>query len=72
MAILRAVVDQGLAVGASQRSVEQQAMRAVSGPGCRPRIEEKRMAEFRRVRDELRSYLDSFAKLQKLCLNCGR
>ncbi len=30
-AILRAVVDQGLAVGASQRSVEQQAMRAVSG-----------------------------------------
>jgi hypothetical protein len=30
------------------------------------------MAEFRRVRDELRSYLDSFAKLQKLCLNCGR
>jgi AcrR family transcriptional regulator len=31
MAILRAVVDQGLAVGASQRSVEQQAMRAVSG-----------------------------------------
>jgi len=31
MAILRAVVDQGLAVGAPQRSVEQQAMRAVSG-----------------------------------------
>jgi AcrR family transcriptional regulator len=31
MAILRAVVDQGLAVDASQRSVEQQAMRAVSG-----------------------------------------
>ena len=31
MAILRAVVDQGLAVGASQRSVEQQAMRALSG-----------------------------------------
>lgn len=31
MAILRAVVDQGLAVGASQRSVEEQAMRAVSG-----------------------------------------
>ena len=31
IAILRAVVDQGLAVGASQRSVEQQAMRAVSG-----------------------------------------
>jgi AcrR family transcriptional regulator len=30
MAILRAVVDQGLAVGASQRSVERQAMRAVS------------------------------------------
>jgi hypothetical protein len=26
-----AVVDQGLAVGASQRSVKQQAMRAVSG-----------------------------------------
>jgi AcrR family transcriptional regulator len=31
MAILRAVVDQGLAVGASRRSVERQAMRAVSG-----------------------------------------
>jgi AcrR family transcriptional regulator len=31
MAILRAVVDQGLAVGASQRLVEQQAMRAVCG-----------------------------------------
>jgi AcrR family transcriptional regulator len=31
MAILRAVVDQGLAVSASQRSVEQQATRAVSG-----------------------------------------
>ena len=31
MAILRAVVDQGLAVGASQRSVEQHAMRALSG-----------------------------------------
>jgi hypothetical protein len=31
MAILRAVVDQGLAVGASQRSVEHQAMRAVNG-----------------------------------------
>jgi AcrR family transcriptional regulator len=31
MAILRAVVDQGLAVGASQRWVEQQAMRAVIG-----------------------------------------
>jgi AcrR family transcriptional regulator len=31
MAILRAVVDQGLAVGASQRSVELQAMRALSG-----------------------------------------
>src|SRR5580704_11621724 len=31
MAILRAVVDQGLAVGASQRLVEQQAMHAVSG-----------------------------------------
>src|SRR5580658_648976 len=31
MAILRAVVDQGLAVGASQQSVEQQAMRALSG-----------------------------------------
>src|SRR5580698_4935506 len=31
MAILRAVVDQGLAVDASQRSVERQAMRAVSG-----------------------------------------
>src|ERR1700722_53624 len=29
MAILRAVVDQGLAAGASQRSVERQAMRAV-------------------------------------------
>jgi AcrR family transcriptional regulator len=31
MAILRAVADQGLAIGASQRSVERQAMRAVSG-----------------------------------------
>jgi AcrR family transcriptional regulator len=31
MAIMRAVVDQGLAVGASRRSVEQQALRAVSG-----------------------------------------
>jgi AcrR family transcriptional regulator len=31
MAILRAVVDQGLAVGASQRSIERQALRAVSG-----------------------------------------
>jgi AcrR family transcriptional regulator len=31
IAILRAVVDQGLAVGASQRSVRQQAIRAVSG-----------------------------------------
>ena len=31
MAILRAVVDQGLAVGTSQRLVEQQAMCAVSG-----------------------------------------
>jgi AcrR family transcriptional regulator len=31
MAILRSVVDRGLAVGASQRSVEQLAMRAVSG-----------------------------------------
>ena len=31
MAILRAVVDQGLALGASQRAVERQAMRAVSG-----------------------------------------
>lgn len=31
MAIVRAVVDQGLAVGASQRSVEQHALRAVSG-----------------------------------------
>jgi AcrR family transcriptional regulator len=31
MAILRAVVDQGLAMGASPRSVEQHAMRAVSG-----------------------------------------
>ena len=31
MAILRAVVDQGLAVGASQRPVEQQALRALSG-----------------------------------------
>jgi AcrR family transcriptional regulator len=31
MAILRAVVDQGLAVGARQRSVERQAMRALSG-----------------------------------------
>jgi AcrR family transcriptional regulator len=31
MAILRVVVDQGLAVSASQRSVEQQATRAVSG-----------------------------------------
>jgi hypothetical protein len=30
MAILRAVVDQGLAFGASQPSVERQAMRAVS------------------------------------------
>jgi arsenate reductase len=27
--------------------------------------EEKRIAEFRRVRDELRSYLDGFAKLPK-------
>lgn len=25
------------------------------------------MAEFRRVRDELRSHLDSFARLQELC-----
>ena len=31
MAIIRAVVDRGLAVGTSQRSVERQAMRAVSG-----------------------------------------
>jgi AcrR family transcriptional regulator len=31
MAIMRAVVDQGLAVGASQRSVELQALRAVTG-----------------------------------------
>jgi AcrR family transcriptional regulator len=31
MAIMRAVVDQGLSVGVNQRSVEQQAMRAVSG-----------------------------------------
>ena len=31
MAIMRAVIDQGLAVAASQQSVEQQAMRAVSG-----------------------------------------
>ena len=31
MAIMRAVVDQGLAVGASQRSVEQQALRAARG-----------------------------------------
>lgn len=31
MAIIRAVVDQGLAVGTSQRSVEQQAIRAVRG-----------------------------------------
>jgi AcrR family transcriptional regulator len=31
MAIVRAVVDQGLAIGASQRSVEQHALRAVSG-----------------------------------------
>ena len=31
MAILRAVADQGLAIGASQRSVERQALRAVSG-----------------------------------------
>jgi AcrR family transcriptional regulator len=31
MAIMRAVVDQGLAVGASPRSVEQHALRAVSG-----------------------------------------
>jgi AcrR family transcriptional regulator len=31
MAIMRAVVDQGLGVGASQRSVEHQALRAVSG-----------------------------------------
>jgi AcrR family transcriptional regulator len=31
MAIMRAVVDQGLALGASQRSVEEHALRAVSG-----------------------------------------
>jgi AcrR family transcriptional regulator len=31
MAIMRAVVDQGLALGVSRRSVEQQALRAVSG-----------------------------------------
>jgi AcrR family transcriptional regulator len=31
MAILRAVVDQGLAVGTSRRSVEQQATRAIGG-----------------------------------------
>jgi hypothetical protein len=30
------------------------------------------MAEFPRVRDELRPYLDSFAQLQKLCQNCRR
>jgi AcrR family transcriptional regulator len=31
MAVMRAVVDQGLAAGASQRSVEQNALRAVNG-----------------------------------------
>jgi hypothetical protein len=31
IAILQAVVDQGLAAGASQQSVERRAMRAVSG-----------------------------------------